>query len=452
MTSIMVLPVVAQTHKECVLDKPGTLKKSMKGNENVTSLTVSGSFNEKDLLYIYSLSNLKVLDLKNAKISEKTDWAKLLVYRDKMSLDTLKISAGYNLRESRSRLKFPDGKSCFYSYYYIFNPRYLVDNNLVSINYYKEVPNNIYCGINIFPRVPLAKEEIKISGTLYLNDAISVNDYFSNTDITRIVFSKKIRKIEKHAFLWCHKLSDIIFEDSTNVEIDKDVFPTRGIGINERTIIGRIRVPHGQIKKFESMGFPKSILIDKNPDIKLEIEVKTPGSLAKQLDKVDLRLIQSLKISGILNSDDFKTINEMISLEKLDIKDAIVFVSIAQKKADAEAVSSLLGMANEAQFQKDGNYQNYKIRKRVNDRVEQGYDKTITCELPRNAFLGNPLLECLQLPISLTNINRAGIGGSEGYSLSGKSRLKELWISRASAERIPIKRIVDESKVQIRYY
>jgi hypothetical protein len=30
--------------------------------------------------------------------------------------------------------------------------------------------------------------------------------------------------------------------------------------------------------------------------------------------------------------------------------------------------------------------------------------------------------------------------------------LKEIWISKASAEKIPIRRIVDESKVQIRFY
>jgi hypothetical protein len=142
----------------------------------------------------------------------------------------------------------------------------------------------------------------------------------------------------------------------------------------------------------------------------------------------------------------------MISLEKLDLKDAIVFVSIEEKKADAATVASLLGMANEAQYRKDGNYQKYNSRKKVNERVKDAYDKTVTCELPSNAFIGNPLLESLQLPATLSNINMAGIGGSDGYSLSKKKRLKEIWMSNVSAEKIPIKRIVNESKVQINYY
>ena len=129
-----------------------------------------------------------------------------------------------------------------------------------------------------------------------------------------------------------------------------------------------------------------------------------------------------------------------------------MFVPVEEKKADAEAVSSLLGMANEAQYRKDGNYQNYKTRKRVNERVKDAYDKNVTCELPSNALIGNPQLESLKLPATLSIINRAGIGGSEGYSLSEKKRLKEIWISKASAEKLPMKRIVNESNVQIRYY
>ena len=196
---------------------------------------------------------------------------------------------------------------------------------------------------------------------------------------------------------------------------------------------------------------PRGIL--KSENVKLVIEVKKAGTLLEQLPEViGLSTIKSLTIKGILNSNDFNTINKMKNLEELDLKDVVVFVPVEEKKADAEAVSSLLGMANEAQYRKDGNYQNYKTRKRVNERVKDAYDKNVTCELPRNAFIGNPQLESLKLPATLSIINRAGIGGSEGYSLSEKKRLKEIWISKASAEKIPIKRIVNESTVQIRYY
>ncbi len=47
--------------------------------------------------------------------------------------------------------------------------------------------------------------------------------------------------------------------------------------------------------------------------------------------------------------------------------------------------------------------------------------------------MGNPLLECLQL--AATNINMAGIGGNDGYSISKMKHLKEIWISKASAEK-----------------
>ena len=461
----------AQSTNVYVLEKPGTLKKMMKGNEKLTSLTINGIFNEKDLKYISTLHNLKVLDLSNATLSPNADLRELSgvgvnrggglnilmrgffgVGADRkrksndrimLLLDTLKCPKGHIESEA---LKFPDWKICFYSYYHIFYPRYVVTGDDICINYFKESPNNDYSGINVFPSIPYSsiKDELKITGTLYLKDAISVGDYFSNTMITRVVFSNKIQKIEPFAFRSCYKLEDVIFEDNTNIDIRVDDFP------KDRPI--RIRVPYGQIQKFVYLGFPESILIDKTPDIKLEVDVKTPGTLAKELDLVDIRLIQALTIKGILNTEDFKIINEMISLERLDLKDAIVFVSVAEKKADAADVAFLLGMANEAQYQKDGNYQNYKLRNEVNKRVEQGYDNTFSCELPRNAFLGNPLIESIKLPATLININRAGIGGSEGFSLSRKDHLKEIWISKASAETVPINRIVDETKVQIRFY
>ena len=196
---------------------------------------------------------------------------------------------------------------------------------------------------------------------------------------------------------------------------------------------------------------PRGILTNEN--VRLALEVKTPGTLFEQLpEAIGLSAIKSLTIKGILNTNDFNTINKMKNLEELDLKDAVVFVSVEEKKADAEAVSLLLGMANEGQYQKDGNYQKYNSRKKVNERVKDAYDKTVTCELPRNAFLENLLLVSLKLPTTLTNINLAGIGGSDGYSLSKMMHLKEIWISKASAEKIPIKRIVDESKVQIRFY
>lgn len=439
--------ICAQSFQTYVLEKPGSLKKMMKGNEGTTNLSISGTFNEKDLKYITSLHNLKVLDIRNARLSPKAQLSKLREDKHNyiLILDTLKCPEGFNyrVRSNYSTQKFTDGMDCFYSYNRIIYPRYFVIGNNIQVNFYKKCPNNDYVGINIFPDVPITKDELNISGTLHLNDAISVDDYFSHTDINCIVFSNKIKKIYRHAFYWCHELDEVIFEDDTNVDIEEDAF---------RMGIERIRVPYGQIQKFVSMGFPKDILIDKTPDIKLEVEVKEPGALAEQLVNVDLRLIQSLKIKGILNSDDFRTINEMLSLERLDIKDVFVFVSVEEKQADAAEVAFLLGMANLGQYQKDGNHHNYNLRKKVNERVKEAYDKTVTCELPRNAFVGNPLLEYLRLPATLTIINMAGIGGRDGYSLSKKNRLKEIVMSKASAEKIPIKRIVNESKVQIKYY
>lgn len=459
--------ISAQSPQTYVLEKPGTLKKMMKGNEGATNISISGIFNENDLKYITSLQNLKVLDLRNANLSPKAQLSKLR--EDKHSyiliLDTLKCPKetefrSYTAEFSSSDQKFSDGKDCFYSYYRIFYPRYFVIGNNIQVNFYKECLNNDYVGINIFPDVPNTEDKLNLTGTLYLKDAISVDWYFreANVDsINCVVFSNKIKKIKKNAFYYFHRLDEVVFEDGTEVQIDERAFPREGMGINERTRLRRVRVPSGQIQKFVSLGFPEDIIIDKTPDIKLEVEVKTPGALAEQLANVDLRLIQSLRIKGILNSDDFKTINKMLSLERLDIKDAFVFVSIDEKKADAADVAFLLGMANEGQYQKDGNYQNYNLRNKVNERVKDSYDKTITCELPKNAFIGNPLLESLQLPATLTNINRAGIGGSEGYTLAGLARLKEIWISKASADKIPIERIVNPtnkyySKVPIKYY
>ena len=457
LTLVSICQISAQSSQTYVLEKPGSLKKMMKGNEGTTNLSISGTFNENDLKYITSLHNLKVLDIRNASLSPKAQLSKLREDKHNyiLILDTLKCPEGFNYRNFYSDQKFSDGKDCFYSYYCIIYPRYFVIGDNVQVNFYKECPNNDYVGINIFPHVPNTEDKLNLTGTLYLKDAISVDWYFREAEVDNIncvVFSNKIKEIKENAFYNFHRLDEVVFEDGTEVQIDKRAFPTEGYGINERTRLRRVRVPHGQIQKFVSLGIPQDIIIDKTPDIKLEVEVKVAGTLAEQLRKADLRLIQALTIKGLLNSDDFETINKMISLKELDLKDAVVFVSVGEKKADAETVASLLGMANEAQYQKDGNYQNYKTRKKVNERVKDAYDKTVTCELPRNAFTGNPLLETLKLPTTLTKINMAGIGGSDGYTLSRMRHLKEVWMSKLSEMKIPIKKILGYSEVQINIY
>ena len=213
------------------------------------------------------------------------------------------------------------------------------------------------------------------------------------------------------------------------------------------------RLEQKRVENEGKKGVELPMSIQRNENVNLVLEVKTPGTLFEQLPEIiGLGAIKSLTIKGILNSEDFSTINKMKNLKELDLSDAVVFVSIEEKKADAENVAFLLGIANEGQYQKDGNYQNYKLRDKLNDRVKDAYDQTVTCELPRNAFIGNPLLETLKLPTTLTKINMAGIGGSDGYTLSRMRHLKEVWMSKLSEMKIPIKKILGYSEVQIYIY
>lgn len=49
-------------------DKPGKLSKLLKGNEDITALTITGTLNGKDLEAIYALTNLNTLNLQHASL------------------------------------------------------------------------------------------------------------------------------------------------------------------------------------------------------------------------------------------------------------------------------------------------------------------------------------------------------------------------------------------------
>ena len=165
----------------------------------------------------------------------------------------------------------------------------------------------------------------------------------------------------------------------------------------------------------------------KIPDLALTLEVKKPGDLGRMLKSNQVPQIVKLKIVGTLSFSDMETIGRMISLEELDLSEAVVNETPADKTSDAELAMLQFQLANEGQYQKDGNSEAYKLRAKMADKIEKAIEEekskpsSTICQLPDNAFVNLPFLKKLFLPATLTEI--------QSSKLTESMFMEEIWCS-----------------------
>lgn len=406
-------------HCTVLLQKSGKLKSLIKDGSQITRLNVIGQVNANDVNFIKSLPRLKTLDVSNITQKWNFDESKL---KTVTQLDTLYIPTS--------------SEFCYYKHYvnvdmlfWKISAKYYVANNILYIREFKSA--NSYPGIGGFPHNDYKK--LYITGTLDLTDAVYVSTYFNKTNIQRVIFSSKLKKIDDYAFLNCEELVDLVFGESKELKICWSSFPKN---------IKRIIVPKGltyerysdNLYDYRKIG---AVILEKIPDLVLTLEVKEPGDLGRMLMSDQVPQIVKLKIIGTLSFSDMETIGRMISLEELDLSEAVVNETPADKTSKAELAMLQFQLANEGQYQKDKNRNAYKLRSKMADKIEKAIEEekskpgSTICQLPDNAFVKLPFLKKLYLPATLKEVKSA--------QLTKSVFLEEIWCSKETASHVNLR-------------
>ena len=403
-TPITMKQVGDGVHCTVHLEKAGKLKSMIKNGSQITRLNVTGEVNTNDVDFMTSFPRLKTLDVCKTTIKGKIDESKL---KTSPVLDTLYIPNP----ESNLFQEFDVSRR-----FWGIRSRYLVIDGIIFIN--ERMSANSYPGVQGFPNnkgIPL-----NITGTLDLTDAVVVNSYFNKSEIQRVVFSSKLKEFSNYAFSDCEELVEMVFGQSKDLDI----------GYLPKSL-KRIILPKGITFKNHPNYSKDVVILKKTPDLVLTLEVKKPGDLGRMLMSDQVPQIVKLKIIGTLSFSDMETIGRMISLEELDLSEAVVNETPADKTSKAELAMLQFQLANEGQYQKDGNREAYKLRSNMADKVEKAIEEekskpgSTICRLPDNAFVNLPFLKKLYLPATLAKIPSSKITES--------TFMEEIWCSKKTA-------------------
>lgn len=259
------------TEKEVDVQEPGKLKKLIDKKEylDITSLTIKGEINDKDMKVIECLTNLVSLDMSDVKgrlyyfptlsklqkliLSEncennyrdvkgehvyisdgiKTCTSLRTVYMTSViaekiaGMPNLKKILIYNDPDSYRNEGVPidtmilassrdDGYHSVGTTYCNFKPRYIINSKGETILNAYEPNRTDYKGINILPRLS-ENAQINTPENLDLSDVhVIPSDYFKNGTMRTIKFSEQLRCIHSGAFENCKNITSIVFPGEKN--------------------------------------------------------------------------------------------------------------------------------------------------------------------------------------------------------------------------------------------
>lgn len=426
------------------LAKPGKLNSLIKDNSDITKLVIYGIINEKDIETAKSLPNLKSLDLSNvgnSKLSfDMFDKGKIKI---SCSIDTLYISEAIEYQYAESQ-------------FWNILPRFVVSEGIAYINSDFDGRTD-YKDVQGFPEIKYGRK-FSVPDTLDLSSAIVVKNFFGNQKdhYAKVKFGKNLRYIENNAFYINGGIDILEFADGSNPTIKVNAFKPKGESYTSLPRIKMARVPKGSIDRFKSLDFPEWILVDSDPVLGYNIDIKTPGTLKETLHGINLKLISKLKITGTLDFQDINTLQSIYFLNYLDLSEAVVCMSEADRQKEISELEGQAAMANltsEGQYQRDGNRLGRNVRNKIiqagEDAIEDMKKEKLPeiCELPGGAFWGLDLLQVLALPKTLANIRP-----HRYHKLITSENLKVIWVSKDAYSKLPLEWIGSKTNAEIKTY
>ena len=294
--------------------------------------------------------------------------------------------------------------------------KYLVDYNMLMSDEDKDLTK--YDGI-----LPMALSNCSFD-TLKLPDAQeALGESFFYNVTANVLDLNKVKTIGNDAFCKSHikelhipatvqDISGSAFDESeiSTVYMEGEYAPSIGSAYNYRDI--QFIIPKGTRSNYDLGEWKKLKVLEDGATTNYTFDVKEPGTLVSLLTDEIIQNVTSLKLRGILYSDDIKLLEKCLNLKYLDISETFIAQSPKELKEKQEESEYLAQMFVNMGVIAQSEYEHYRMSTTDNLQVqllaklgEMAKNQKITsdpnCQLPR---LGDTHVEELILPLQLQRV------------------------------------------------
>lgn len=317
------------------------------------------------------------------------------------------------LNSALSRILNP---AVIYVHYGSDTEKYLA--NYQSLLYDEDKDLTKYDGI-----LPMALSNCSFD-TLKLPDAQeALGESFFYNVTANVLDLNKVKTIGNDAFCKSHikelhipatvqDISGSAFDESeiSTVYMEGEYAPSIGSAYNYRDI--QFIIPKGTRSNYDLGEWKKLKVLEDGATTNYTFDVKEPGTLVSLLTDEIIQNVTSLKLRGILYSDDIKLLEKCLNLKYLDISETFIAQSPKELKEKQEESEYLAQMFVNMGVIAQSEYEHYRMSTTDNLQVqllaklgEMAKNQKITsdpnCQLPR---LGDTHVEELILPLQLQRV------------------------------------------------
>ena len=298
--------------------------------------------------------------------------------------------------------------------------KYLVDYNRLTSEDDKDLTK--YYGI-----LPLALSNCSLDTIKLPDTQEALGEYFFYNVTANVLDLNKVKAIGQKAFYKSHikelyipatvqDINQYAFKGFGNdseistVFMEGEYAPSIGSAYDYRDI--QFIIPKGSRKNYEIGEWKKLKVLEDGATTNFAFDVKQPGTLASLLTDEIRKDVTSLKLRGILYSEDIKLLEECLNLKYLDISETFIAQSPKELKEKQEESEYLAQMFVNMGVIAQSEYEHYRMSTTDNLQVqllaklgEMAKNQKITsdpnCQLPR---LGDTHVEELILPLQLQKV------------------------------------------------
>lgn len=298
--------------------------------------------------------------------------------------------------------------------------KYLVDYNRLTSDEERDLTK--YYGI-----LPMALSNCSFD-TLKLPDTQeALGEYFFYNVTANVLDLNKVKAIGQKAFYKSHikelyipatvqDINQYAFKGFDNdseistVFMEGEYAPSIGSAYDYRDI--QFIIPKGSRKNYEIGEWKKLKVLEDGATTNYTFDVKQPGTLASLLTDEIRKDVTSLKLRGILYSEDIKLLEECLNLKYLDISETFIAQSPKELKEKQEESEYLAQMFMNMGVIAQSEYEHYRMSTTDNLQVQilaklgemaknQKIKSDPNCQLP---ILGDTHVEELILPLQLQKV------------------------------------------------
>lgn len=228
---------------------------------------------------------------------------------------------------------------------------------------------------------------------------------FYKSHVKELHIPATVQDINNYAFMGFDNDSEI-----STVYMEGEYAPSIGSAYNYRDI--QFIIPKGTRSNYDLGEWKKLKVLEDGATTNYTFDVKEPGTLVSLLTDEIIQNVTSLKLRGILYSDDIKLLEKCLNLKYLDISETFIAQSPKELKEKQEESEYLAQMFVNMGVIAQSEYEHYRMSTTDNLQVqllaklgEMAKNQKITsdpnCQLP---ILGDTHVEELILPLQLQKV------------------------------------------------